>query len=336
MKKSISLLLVLALILGIFALVGCGGEEGADEDALSVTIVVSSAFGDKSFNDSAREGGEQLKTELGIDVEYIECNNEGIKQQLMNAADVSDVVVAVGWQCYEIAEVAPEYPDVKFVLIDNPAEGIEEIPNLLSITYAQNEGSFLAGYIAASMSQTGVVGAVGGEDSETVNDFMIGFRQGAQYANPEVIVEKMYAGDYENPEAGRECALALADKGADVIFNVAGNTGNGIFQAAREKSIYAIGVDADQKLTNPEFDDIIICSMKKEIGTSIYDTVLAFAEDGTWEGAQVMVEDMSTGHISIAYGDETSTQQIGDELKAEVEELAAMIVSGKIKVETTR
>ena len=333
MKKSISLLLVLALILAVFALVGCGGEEGSDDETLSVCVVVSSAFGDKSFNDSALEGAEKLQEEKEIDVSYIECNNENIKQNLMEAAESADIVVAVGWECYDIGDVAPEYPDTKFIWVDNTAEGIEEIPNLLCITYAQNEGSFLAGYIAANMSKTGVIGAVGGEDDPVVNDFFAGYMQGAQYANPEIQVETIYAGDYENPALGKECAASLADRQADIVFNVAGNTGNGIFAAAKEGGFYAIGVDEDQKITNPEYDDVIICSMTKDIGQSIYDVIVDYMENQTWNGARVWETDMATGYVSITYGDEESTQQIGDELKAKAQEITAQIVAGEIEVE---
>lgn len=335
MKKSISLIVILALILSLFALVGCGGEE-AEDDALTVTVVVSAGFGDKSFNDSAKEGGDRLAEEKGVDVKYIECNQEGITQKLMDAAEVSDFVVAVGWECWEVETVAPQYPETKFIFVDNAVETIADIPNLLSITYAQNEGSFLAGYIAAKMSQTGVVGAVGGDDGDVIGDFLVGYKQGAEYANLDVKVETIIAGDYEDPALGKECALTLADKGADVIFNVAGNTGNGIFEAAKEKSFYAIGVDADQKLTNPEFDAQIICSMKKEVGQSIFDTIAAYIDSETWEGGQNLVTNMEKGYISIAYGNEESTQQVPDTLKAEVEDLAAKIVAGEIEVETTR
>jgi len=336
MKKSISLLVVLALILAIFAVVGCGGEEVADDEALTATVVVSSGFGDNSFNDSAWAGGEQLAADYGINVKYTECGNEGYKQKLMDAAEDSEFVVAVGWECYEIGEVAPEYPDTKFIFVDNPAANIENIPNLLCITYAQNEGSFLAGYIAANMSETGVIGAVGGDESAAVNDFLTGYEQGAKHANPDIRVEKVTAGSYEDPAAGSECARALYGRGADVVLNVAGNAGAGIFAAAQELGFYAIGTDADQKLTNPEYDDVIICSVKKEVGRSIYDMIAAFIDNGTWSGGQVMVSDMATGYLSIAYGDESSTQQVDDTLKAEADALAGQIVAGEITVKTAR
>ena len=192
MKKSISLLLVLALILSMFALVGCGNEDGTEGEGLKVCVVVPTGFGDKSFNDSAREGAERLKADLGVDVKYIECKNENHKQQMMNAADEADIVVPVGWEFWEITDVAAEYPDTKFIWVDNVADGPENLPNVLCITYAQNEGAFLAGYIAAKMSTTGVVGAVGGQDNATINDFFVGYEQGAEYANPDIKFVKNY------------------------------------------------------------------------------------------------------------------------------------------------
>ena len=335
MKKTISLLLVFAMILSAFALTGCSKDNGEGEE-LTVSIVVSSAFGDKSFNDSAKEGADKLAQDYGVKIKTIECQEENFKQYMVQAAEESDIVVPVGWQFYEIPEVAKEYPDKKFIWVDNEAEGIADLPNVLCITYAQNEGSFLAGYIAAKMSQSGVVGAVGGEQNTTIDDFIVGYRQGALYANPDIKVVTNYANTYEDPAKGKECALALHNQGADVIFQIAGNTGNGVFAAAQEAGFYAIGVDQDQKISAPEYDKQIICSMKKEVGLSIYDTIKTFIEEEKWEGARVWTADMATGYVSIAYGNEDSEQQISDAIKSEVEEIAGKIVSGDIVVDTTR
>lgn len=337
MKKLISSLLVIVMVLSVFTLAGCSKKEGAGgEEQLTVCVVVSSAFGDKSFNDSSKEGADKLAEDFGVKVTTIECQGERFKQSMMDAAEASDIVVLVGWEFFEVGEVAKEYPDTKFIWVDNPVDGIEDLPNVICITYAQNEGAFLAGYIAAKTSESGVVGAVGGEDSNVINDFLVGYEQGAKYADPDVKFVKNYANDYEDPAKGKECALALHDQGADVVFQVAGNTGNGVFAAAKEAGFYAIGVDQDQKITAAEYDEQIICSMKKEVGTSIYDAIKAFVEDETWEGGRIWTVDMSSGYISIVYGDEDSVQQVPDELKAEVEEIAAQIVAGEIKVETTR
>lgn len=335
MKKTISLLLVFAMILSAFALTGCSKDNGEGEE-LTVSIVVSSAFGDKSFNDSAKEGADKLAQDYGVKIKTIECQEENFKQYMVQAAEESDIVVPVGWQFYEIPEVAKEYPDTKFIWVDNEAEGIADLPNVLCITYAQNEGSFLAGYIAAKMSQSGVVGAVGGEQNTTIDDFIVGYKQGALYANPDIKVVTNYANTYEDPAKGKECALALHNQGADVIFQIAGNTGNGVFAAAQEAGFYVIGVDQDQKISAPEYDKQIICSMKKEVGLSIYDTIKTFIEEEKWEGARVWTADMATGYVSIAYGNEDSEQQISDAIKSEVEEIAGKIVSGDIVVDTTR
>ena len=339
MKKTLAIILALVMVFAIFTLVGCGSssEETATvedtADAVTVAIVVPSGFGDMSFNDSAKEGAEQLKADLNVDVKYVECGGTEFKQNMMNAAEEAEIVVCVGWEFWEIEEVVGDYPDTKFIWIDNEAEG--QYDNLLNIIYAQNEGSFLAGYAAAKMSTTGVIGAVGGEDSITINDFVVGYKQGAEYANPDIKVEVNYAGTYDDPAKGKECALALNSKGADVIFQIAGSTGSGVFQAAQENGFYAIGVDQDQKISAPSYDDVIICSMVKQVGTSIYDKVSEYIENGSLAGG-TWVADMSNGYIGLGYGGDDSVQQISDEIKAEVEDLQAQILSGDIVVDTTR
>ena len=337
MKKSISLLLVLTVILGIFFYLGSGsGEETAEEENLAVTLVVSSAFGDKSLNDSAREGGELLKTNPGISVNYIECHRDGIKQKLMDAADESDMVIAVGWECYEISEVAVEYPDVKFIMVDDPAEGIESLPNMMSITFAQNEGAYLAGFIAAQMSETGILGTLAEEESENVNDYITGFSQGAKHANPDVVIKSLIAADPANPSMAREDGLKLADQGADVILNLVTGAPSGVFQAAREREMYAVGIDADQKINNPDYDNVILCSVKKDLGMSIYDAVMEYADEEIWRESEITVSDLKSGHVSLVYGSDTSIKLVSDEMQAAADEIAQLIEAGEIKVKTAR
>ena len=328
MKKFVCLLLVLVMVLALF--VGCKKDEGEKSD-LKLALVVAGQFGDRSFYDSSKEGVERLKKDLGIQVTTIECNNENHDAQMKNAADKADLVVCVGWEFYDIETIAPQYPDVKWIWIDNATEN--PVPNVLNITYAQNEGSFLAGYIAAAMSKTGVVGAVGGEDQPVINDFIVGYKQGAAAYDPNVKVVTNYANSYDDPALGKECALALIDKKADVIFQIASAAGDGVFEAAEAKGIYAIGVDSDQKYIN---DKVIICSMKKEVGNSIYDAVKALVNGDASKWGTTWVADMSNGYVGIGYGEAGSVQQIPDEIKTAVEEIAQKIISGEIKVDTTR
>lgn len=333
MKKLLALMLTFVLALSLLA--GCAsGAPSADDAApdLTVALVVAGTFGDRSFYDSSKAGCDKLAAE-GIEIKTIECKNENHTQQIYNAADAADVIVLVGWEFYDVETVAAEYADKRFIWIDNATSAA--VPNVLNITYAQNEGSFLAGYIAAKLTESNVVGAMGGQDQDTINDFIVGYKQGALYANPDVKVEVIYSNDYDDPAIGKECALTLNEKGADVVFQIASKCGDGVFEAAKEKGFYAIGVDSDQKYIDPE---VIVCSMCKEVGASIYDAVKQYVEKGDDCGlwGTTWVADMATGYVGIGYGDEGSVQQVPDAVKAEVEELSKKIVSGEIKVDTTR
>ena len=334
MKKLFALMLTFALALCLFA--GCAAPASSGNDAassdLTVALVVAGTFGDRSFYDSSKAGCDKLAAE-GVQIKTIECKNENHTQQIYNAADAADVIVLVGWEFYDVETVAPEYADKRFIWIDNATSA--PVENVLNITYAQNEGSFLAGYIAAKTTKSGIVGAMGGEDSATINDFIVGYKQGALYANPDVKVEVIYSNDYDDPAIGKECALTLNEKGADVVFQIASKCGDGVFEAAKEKGFYAIGVDSDQKYIDPE---VIICSMCKEVGDSIYDAVKQYMDKGDDCGlwGTTWVADMATGYVGIGYGEEGAAQQVSDDVKLEVENLSKTIVDGEIKVETTR
>ncbi len=331
MKKFIALVLSFAMIACLFASCGETAQEPQDS-GLTLALVVAGNFGDRSFYDSSNAGATRLEQE-GVTVKRIECGNAKFTEQIYNAADAADIVVLVGWEFFDVEAVAPEYPDTKFIWIDN-ATGAP-VANVLNITYAQNEGSFLAGYVAAKLSETGVIGAMGGMDDATINDFIVGYKQGALYANPDISVQVIYSNTYDDPAVGKECALALNEKGADVIFQIASKCGDGVFEAAQEGGFYAIGVDSDQKYIAPE---VIVCSMCKQVGDSIYDAVKQYMEKGDDCGlfGTTWIADMATGYVGLAYGEEGSQQQISDELKAEVEELAKKIISGEITVDTTR
>lgn len=325
MKRKTALILCAALILGLLAGCAASGSSG-----MSLTLVVAGSFGDSAFYDSAKEGCEWL-AEAGVNVHTVECFNEDYAKQIHTAAQQSEIVVLVGYALSEVETIAPSYPKVKFIWVDN--ETSVPVENVLNITYAQNEGSFLAGYIAAKMSSTGVIGTVAGMDNVTLNDFIVGYTQGAKYANPDIQVEVSYANTYDNPSVGKACAMALYNKGADVIFQIASQTGEGVFQAAQELGFWAIGVDSDEKY---KADDVIICSMCKEVGQSIYDAVSRHisGDDSLW--GTTWVADLAEGLVSIGYGGADATQQIPDELKAEVADLAEKIISGEIQVNTTR
>jgi len=334
MKKLLVLLLSVTMLFS-FTTFAAAETDAADASQLKVALCIAEALGDLGFYDSADNGLKELEADYGVAGSVVECKSDASKYltTLADASEANDVVVAVGWQFWDaLTEVVPAMPDTLFIFVDNGLDGVGD--NLLSITYRENEGSFLAGYIAMKVSASQTVGFVGGEDSDTINNFFVGYQQGALYANPEgKVLDPVYAGDYESPDKGKELATTLYSKGADVVFAVAGKTGLGVFEAAKEQNGYAIGVDSDQKYIDPEH---IICSVIKDIGGSIYQVVANYLDNGTFDGGTIWDADMTTGLISVGFGEDTMTQQVSDELKAEAQQLSQEIISGEIVVESTR
>ena len=325
MKKLTALLFAMLFMLSLIPAM-------ADEGAPSVAVVVAGTLGDRGFYDSSNVGRQQLEANgLASKTTIVESKEDASRYEsdLINAAEDYDIVVAVGWQYWNYLEtVVPDFPEVKFIFIDNGLDGVGD--NLMSVIYKQSEGSFLVGYIAAKMTKTNKIGVVGGEDVDTINDFIVGYEAGAAYANPDVTVVRRYANGYEDPANGKECATALYDEGCDIVFAVAGKTGEGVFEAAAETGNYAIGVDSDQKFIDPEH---ILCSMVKSVDKSFYDVVANM--DEMFLSGQVWTADMANGYINVAYGTDDMTQQVSDELKAEVEELKTKILNGEIEVPST-
>ena len=237
MKKIISLALAVVMVLsmGMF-MTGCGGDNG--EGGLKVTAVVSTNLGDKSFNDSAKVGIDKLTAE-GFEANIVECNSNAdlFEQNLRSAADAADIIIGVGSELDMIGAVANDYPDKKFVWVDNVMDDLDKYPNLTCVSYKQNEGSYLVGYVAGKMTESNVVGFIGGMDIPVINDFYVGYAQGAKAANPDVKVVKNYTGDWNDTNLGAECGQALDAQGADIIFCCGGGSGTGAILKADELGI---------------------------------------------------------------------------------------------------
>ncbi|HLR36110.1 MAG TPA: BMP family ABC transporter substrate-binding protein, partial [Tissierellales bacterium] len=325
MKKRLSLLLVLVLLVSSF-LVGCGNkeegepkEESKEKSYDKVGLVVAGGLGDRSFYDSSHEGVEKAKEDLGIEYKVYECKNDPslFNDQLIQASEYAPIVAVVGFEFYEVVqEVAEEFPEVNYIYVDNEIEGID---NLTTISYVENEGSFLAGAFAAMLTQETsiegidedkVIGMVGGVDLPVIRNFKVGYEAGAKYIDPEVEVETIFAGDFEDPAKGKESALALYSRGADIVYQVAGKTGEGVFEAAEESGKYAIGVDTDQRYINP---DVIVASMVKKVGLSIYDTIERIQKDEL-EPGKVYYYGLEENGIELSFGDSDMKQFATDEM----------------------
>lgn len=324
--------LIMAMVM-----VGCAGNQPAEQSeepaaeeasALKVALVVAGGLGDRSFYDSSNEGLKMAIEKLGVEGKVLECKNDPTlyTDQLVQASTASDVVVVVGFEFYDvIQEVVAEFPDKKYIYIDNVIENVE---NITCIDYKENEGSFLAGALAAMESKTGKIGMVGGMDIPVIRNFQVGYEAGAKYINPDIQVETIFAGDFEDPAKGKESALALYAKDIDIVFQVAGKTGEGVFEAAKDTGKFAIGVDSDQRYINP---DAIIASMIKGVDISIYETIEKI-QKGEFESGNVYEYGAKENGVRIAYGTEDMPKLVSDEAMNQIQELTAMIIQGDIEV----
>lgn len=319
-------------------MVGCGpaGEpsdsatNGKETPKLSVGLVFDSGGrGDKSFNDSAWAGLERAINELGIEHRVVESKSEkDYDQNLAAMADQGcDLVFAVGLGMESaLKKVAATYPKTKFAIVD----GLVEADNVRSLRFKEEEGSFLAGYLAALMSESGRVGFVGGKEIPLIKKFHAGFVAGAKTARPDVVVlPEKYTGSWDNTDTGKLAAKALFADGADVVYHAAGKAGLGVFAAAEEAMKYAIGVDSDQDYLAP---GVVLTSMVKRVDESVFQTVKDVL-DGKFESG-VKVYDLASGGVGLSEMKHTK-DQVGAERLAKVEEVSAKIKSGEISVPST-
>ncbi|MEE0514718.1 MAG: BMP family ABC transporter substrate-binding protein [Emergencia sp.] len=344
MKKFISLALVAVMVLSMsLFMASCGGDkeeagggEAAESKDITITGVIATQLGDKSFNDSAKAGLDKLK-EQGFKVNVVQCDTDETKYEpsLRTAAENSDIVVGVGSELTMIDKIVGDYPDTKFIWVDNVVKNPEKYDNLTCIRYTQNEGSYLVGYIAGKMTESNVVGFIGGQKIDVIEDFRIGYEQGVKDANPKAKVLKNWTNDWSDTNAGAEAAQTQAGQGADIIFCAAGGSGNGAILKAEELGIKCIGVDQDQRETMKDYADYILCSMIKNVDKSLVDYINDFTEDESkWVGPEVFNAGPKGDYIKVAYGPEDLKvlvpQDIIDELDTQIEK----IDSGEIDVKS--
>ncbi|MEK4196904.1 BMP family ABC transporter substrate-binding protein [Paenibacillus sp. FSL L8-0323] len=358
-KKVLSLLLLMVMVLvtacgnntsnnGSSANTGSNAAEGGEKgsgDKLKVVLLIPGTLGDKSFFDSANNGLQKVKNELGAVTKVVEMGVDKTKwEPTFNdiASEDWDVIISGGSEITEMFNATAElYPDKKFINYDTD---IDEAPdNMYNMSYATNEVSFLAGAVAALATQSdmpnatpeNVIGFVGGMDIPGINAFLVGYIQGAQYVDPDVKVAVSYAGDFVNPAKGKELSLIQYNSGVDVIFNVAGGTGLGIFDAAKEKEKYAIGVDSDQAMlindTDSEKANLIVTSSIKKIDTAILGAVKRLQE-GTLEMGKRDVLSFVDDGVGIAENDIYKNVFPAD-LQAKVEEVKQKLINKEIKVD---
>lgn len=363
-KKILSILLVLVMVLSLAA---CGKsaddvakekeDAGAEKPAetekkddtekddkdskdLRVCIVYTGNLGDKSYNDSANMGAQKAAEDFGVEIKSLEGSTaQEWEANLVAAAEEGyDLVIGASSNIADyITKHGPNYPETKFAVIDTTVD----LPNVSSISFAQNEGSFLAGAAAAlftkktdiaGVNEENIIGWVGGMDIPVLHDFYTGYEQGAKYIDPEIKILQSFAGTWTDPLKGKELTLAQYEQGADIVMNVASGTGPGILEAAKEAGKYAIGVDLNQDNDQPGH---VLTSMIKRVDTAVYLTIESVVNN-EFKGGETRYLTLKEGGVSLT-DFSVIKESLGDKFPQDIvdkcEELAEKIASGEIVVE---
>ena len=332
--------------LAALLLAGCGNDVAKTPDAggststsagvpkgkpIKVGVVFDSGGrGDKSFNDSAWAGIERAEKELGVaatDVKPVESHSaKDFEPNLSSLADSGcDVVFAIGiGQDQALKIVAPKYPKVKFGLVDATVDQ----PNVRSIVFTEEQGSFLAGYAAALASKSGKVGFVGGKKIPLIEKFEAGFEAGAKTANPSVeVLPAKYTESWDDTALGKVMATTLFQGGADVVFHAAGRCGLGVIAAAKDTpDKLAIGVDSDQ---DDEAKGKVLTSMVKRVDQAVFSTIQD-VKAGKFTGGK-KVYDLKAGGVGLTDFRNTK-DKIGPDGMKKLDEITKKIEDGSIKV----
>ncbi len=332
-KRILALALTASLALVASA---CGDDEdaGGSSDFLAGVAFDTGGRGDGTFNDSAATGADKAKSDLGIEVKELEATvDEDRKANLeLLAGDGANVIVGVGFMFTDpMTEVAAANPNITFGIVDS----VVDAPNVRSLVFAEEQGSFLVGAAAALKCGCDKIGFIGGQEIDLIKKFEAGYTAGAKQINPNITVEVKYlgpAGDnsaWGNVAGAKEIASGWFADGVEVIYTAAGGSGAGTIEAAVEAGKWAIGVDSDQYLTagSDEQKKVILTSMLKRVDVAVFETIKAVNGGDTSGGIKVF--DLTNDGVGYS----TSGGYI-DEFKDQLEALKKDIIDGKITVPT--
>jgi basic membrane protein A len=340
------------LAAGILALTACGSD---DSDGGSATDNGSSAApksdvkvgmaydvggrGDQSFNDSAAAGLDKAKDEgLVGDAQESEAEDgeaeSAREERLRTFADAGyDPIIAVGFAYAEaVGKVAKEYSDVHFAIIDDSS--LADVPNVASLVFAEEQGSFLVGAAAAMKTETDHIGFVGGVQVPLIQKFQAGYEAGAKAVNPDIKIDVTYLtqppdfSGFGDPAKGKTAAEGMYDNGADIVYHAAGGSGGGVFEAASAAKAWAIGVDSDQYNTaDPSVKDVILTSMLKNVDVAVYNYLKKVSEGDFPTG--VNTYDLSVDGVGYS-----TSGGFVDDISSKLDDYKQQIIDGKITVPT--
>jgi basic membrane protein A and related proteins len=305
------------------------GPAAAQQDIRPAIVFDMGGRFDRSFNEAVHRGGQEFQRATGIQVAEFESQQEAQREQALRnfARRGNDPIVAVGFaQRAAVEAVAREFPNLRFVLIDS----FVDLPNVQSVLFREEQGSYLAGMMAAMASRSGRVGFIGGMDIPLIRKFACGYVQGARAVNPQIQVFQNMTGStpaaWRDPVRGGELARSQIERGADVIFAAAGATGIGVLQAAADAGRLGIGVDSNQNHLHP---GRVLTSMLKRVDVA---TRLAFeqARAGTFRGGR-QVLGLEQDGVGVAL-DEHNASLVTAEMRARLDQARADVVAGRTRV----
>ncbi|OHV80596.1 BMP family protein [Ensifer sp. LCM 4579] len=315
-------------ILGLFAFSMMSATALAADIKPAIIYDLGGKF-DKSFNEAAFNGAEKFKAETGVEYREFEIANDAQREQALRrfASDGNSPIVMAGFNwAASLEKIAPEYPDTKFAIIDM----VVDKPNVKSIVFKEQEGSYLVGVLAGLASKTKTVGFVGGMDIPLIHKFACGYVGGAKSTGEGVKVLEAYTGTtpdaWNDPVKGGEITKSQIDQGADVIYHAAGGTGVGVLQAAADAGKLGIGVDSNQNMLQP---GKVLTSMLKRVDVAVYDAFTA-AKDDKFEFG---VSNLGLKEDGVGYAlDENNEALISPEMLEAVEKVKAEIIAGNLEV----
>ncbi len=338
-SKAILFLVVLSLVAA-----ACGEEE-AEAEFLACQVTDVGGIDDKSFNETAWKGFQDAKAEFGIDSKFLESQQETDYAPNINSLleEGCDIIVTVGFLLGDATQTAAEAnPDVPFAIVDFAYD--PTIDNVLGMVYNTAEAAFLAGYAAAGVTKTGTVGTFGGINiGGPVTDFMDGFVWGVRYynqqkgTNVEVLgwdpeaKDGIFVGNFESKDDGRTTGQSLADEGADIILPVAGPVGQGTAALAQERGdVLVIGVDSDWYESVPQYRDVYLTSVQKNMDVSVFDAIQA-VRDGTFAGG-LSVGTLENGGVGLAPFHDLDAE-VPQELKDELDDIKQQIIDETLNIQ---
>ena len=352
-RRKLPWLLVLLVTLAL-ALVaaGCGGDDddttgaGGDDttpaadtttdaaEAVKVGLVTDiGGLNDRGFNSLANEGLEQAATELGADIRVLESESDAdYIPNLSTLADEGyDLIISVGFLMGEATHQAAEaYPDTNFAIVDFAygGEGCEEtnsceLPNLQGLLFKEQETGYLAGYLSGLVTESNTISSVGGIKIPPVDRFIAGYQAGAKASNPDIKTLNGYSEDFVDQAKCKELALDQIAEGSDVVFQVAGGCGLGALDAASEKGVWGIGVDADQAFLGEH----VLTSALKRVNEAVFQTIVGQSE-GAFTGGSVTLFGLAEEGVGLGEFSPNAPQEAVDETLAQV----PSIIDGTIEV----